>query len=120
MMNYRLFIINCALCIATSVLLPLVNLLSYRWTLAEVLHKIPRLVHGGTAQAVGYVLVVGNRGLKLALWRHRCGVAVRLLPLLSALLLAACLLLSSKPVAPGIGLWIYILLALALSMGTRK
>ena len=121
------------LLLLVCLLMPLVALMSYRWGLWEVLAKIPRLVHSGVVQVVGYVLLalMVLSPLLLALrpgvccsWRrsakHRglcplwAGV-VRLLPLVSSLLLIVALLSSSKPISPAVGLWVYCALALLVA-----
>ena len=110
--------------LAVALLLPLVNLMSYRFTLVELPHKIERLVQGTASQFVGYVLVAGLLLAPLALllqtWLGKQGPKLLLmLPLLVAAVLVV-VLLAGKP-SPGIGLWIYLVVAAAVVMlGLRK
>ena len=95
------------LLLLVCLLMPLVALMSYRWGLWEVLAKIPRLVHSGAVQVVGYVL--------LAL--------MVLSPLLLALRPGVCCSWrrsakhrGSKPISPAVGLWVYCALALLVAV----
>ena len=101
--------------LAVALLLPLVNLMSYRFTLFELPHKIQRLVNGGVSQTIAFLLlallVLAPLCLALvALVRRRVPQWLLGLPAIVSALLVVLLLLASKP-NPGIGLWIYLALA---------
>ena len=102
--------------LAVALLLPLVNLMSYRFTLFELPHKIQRLVNGGVSQTIAFLLlallVLAPLCLALvALVRRRVPQWLLGLPAIVSALLVVLLLLASKP-NPGIGLWIYLALAI--------
>jgi len=111
---------GCAALLVTALLLPLVNLMSYRFTIFDLPHKIGRMVHGDVSQIVGYVLLVGLllSPIVVALYtwsRGRAPKTVILLPLLFSAVLTVLLLIASKP-SPGVGLWLYLLLAVVISV----
>ena len=102
--------------LAASLLLPLVSLASYRWTVTDLPHKIGCLMDEGIGQAVAYILLLGLLLAPLALavsllLRRHAGKTLHLLPAVVAILLTAALLLSSH-LMPGWGLWLYLFFAL--------
>ena len=114
---------GCAVLLLIFLLLPLVSLKSYQWGIGDVLHKMPRLVSSTAVRTMGYVLLaLMALSPLLMLLRRWAGAAVErmgaLLSAASSLLLVVALLLSSRPVAPAVGLWLYLALALAMSAMT--
>ena len=113
-------IAGCAMLLAAFLLMPLVCLMSYRWPVGDVLYKMPRLVSGDVSRTVGYVLLAGMllSPVVLALLTGLKNQAAKVwhrLPVLFSVLLVVALLLSSKPVSPAIGLWLYLIVACALA-----
>ena len=113
-------LLGSAAMLASAFLLPLVNLKSYRFTIDVLPHKIERLVRDANNQIVGYVLLALLVLTPLivflcALWRGRAPKAVAILPVLVSLALVVLLLLANKP-NPGLGLWVYLGVAM-LTMG---
>ncbi len=110
--------------LAVSLLLPLVNLMSYRYILFDLPHKIQRLLHSGTEQAIAYVLfsllLLSPLVLLLvtALKKHAPAWLAGL-PALSVGVLTILLLLADKP-SPGVGLWIYLVIALAIALWNER
>lgn len=109
---------GCVAMLAIALLLPLVNLMSYRFTMADLPHKIGRMVKGDVSQILGYVFLVGLllSPIIVALYtwsRGRAPKTVILLPLLFAAVLTVLLLIASKP-SPGMGLWLYLVVAVAV------
>ncbi len=96
--------------LAVALLLPLVNLMSYRFTLFELPHKIQRLVNGGVSQTIAFLVLALLCLALVALVRRRVPQWLLGLPAIVSALLMVLLLLASKP-NPGIGLWIYLALA---------
>ncbi|MBR3068166.1 MAG: hypothetical protein IKG77_10540 [Prevotella sp.] len=117
-------LVGCVAMLAVLMALPLVGLMSYRFGLADVLHKMPRLVSSDVTRFVGYVLLLGM-ALGPVLLGLRGGIAdraklfERMLPALCALLLTLSLLLSIKPVSPAVGLWIYLVVALLMPVTVK-
>ena len=102
--------------LAVALLLPLVNLMSYRYTMADLPHKIQRLLHSDTEQTIAYVLfsLLLLLPLTLALsvgFKKRVPRLLALLPALTAGVLLGLLLLATKP-SPGWGLMLYLAVAL--------
>ena len=112
-------LVGCMALLVVLIALPLVGLMSYRFGLSDVLHKMPRLVNSDLTRIVGYVLL-GGMAIGPVLLGLRGGIVdraklfERMLPALCALLLVLALLISSKPVAPAVGLWIYLVVALLM------
>lgn len=111
---------GCAVLLAVFLLLPLVNAMSYHWTIADLARKLPRLVKSDVVRLVAYILLAGMlfSPLWLALrtyFRPLVHQADRLLPAAFALLLAIALMVTSSPLSPGLGLWFYLAIALAVA-----
>ena len=112
----KILTLVCCIVMLASLLLPLVNLQSYRYNIFELPHKIGRLVHGSVNQVVGYLLlallVIAPLLLALLVWRRRgAPLAATLLPAVVALLFTILLLIATHP-SPGLGMWIYLIVAL--------
>ena len=110
--------------LAATLLLPLVNLQSYRFGFFELPHKIQRLVSGDVSQAIGYVLLFGLLlapvVLALVAWlKGRASKVLTLLPLLFAVVLTVLLLVANKP-SPGLGLWLYLAVAAVVAFYKPK
>ncbi len=113
-------IVTLALCAAMllAVLLePLVQVMSYRWGLAELPHKIGRLVDSAAVQGVAFVLlalmVLAPMALAVAtVLKGRAGKVLRCTPAAASLLLLLPLI-AGRHAAPAAGLWAYVLLAVA-------
>jgi len=115
---------GCVAMLAATLLLPLVNLQSYRFGFFELPHKIQRLVSGDVGQAIGYVLLFGLLlapiALALVAWlKGRASKALVLLPLIFAVVLTVLLLIANKP-SPGLGLWIYLAVAAVVAFYKQK
>lgn len=100
-----------------ATLLPLVNVKSYRWNIIDLPHKIDRLVEHATYNTLGKVLVgalvVCPLIVALVAWfKGRAPKLVAVLPLLMALALIVILFMTG-PSSPGIGLWLYTVVAIA-------
>lgn len=108
-----------------ATLLPLVNVKSYHWNILELPHKIDRLVDNATYNTVGKVLVAALMVCPLIVvlvtWlKRRVPKLVALLPLLVATAFIVILFMAGKP-TPGIGLWLYTVVAVAtLALTSRK
>ena len=108
-----------------ATLLPLVNVKSYRWNILELPHKIDRLVDNATYNTIGKVLVAALVVCPLVVavvaWlKGRASKPVAMLPLLVALLFVIVLFML-RGLAPGIGLWLYaVVAAVMLAMTFRK
>lgn len=111
-----IFTFVCSVAMLGALLLPLVNIQSYRFGINDLPHKIERLVHGGFNQIVGYVLLVL---LVLAptilsvftIFHRRPPLAVALLPAIVALLFNILLWIAPQA-SPAIGMYVYLILAL--------
>lgn len=100
-------------------LMPLIELKSYEKTIAYILRRGTSLVHNPTERAIGLILLIvmfltpvymavrTAMGKKVQCW-------ITLLPVICSLLLAVILLISSKPVSPALGLWLYLIVALSV------
>jgi len=113
-------LVGSLLMLVVALLLPLVNLMSYHFTLFELPHKIQRLVDGTGAQIIGYVLLVGLVLCPLVLgvytWMKGCvSKTMAVLPLCFSAILTILLLVAKKP-NPGVGLWIYLGLAVVVAI----
>ena len=115
-----LMLTGCAAMLLVTVLLPLVNLMSYQLTIDVLPHKIGRLVHGTFSQCLGYVLLAGLviapvlLAVAILLRRHVSRL-VATLPIAVSLVLIVLLLLASRP-SPGLGLWLYLLVAVVTAV----
>lgn len=113
-------LVGSAAMLASALLLPLVNLMSYSFTMFDLPHKIERLVKGDVNQLVGYVLLALLAlapllsGL-MALLRKRQPRWLFIVPVVVAAVLLVLLLVASVP-SPAIGLWIYLVLAVFLAL----
>lgn len=113
--------LSCSLImLVATLLLPLVNLKSYRWGFFELFHKIDRLVGSATHNIIGKtMLVVLLAGAVItvlsALLKGRVPKSLALLPLLVAFVFIVVLFTTGRT-APGIGLWIYVIAA-AITFG---
>jgi len=110
--------------VLVAVLLPLVNLMSYRFTLFELPHKIQRLVDGTGAQVIGFVLLAGlvlcPIVLGMMVWlKGRVAKGVAVLPLCFSGILTILLLMATKP-EPGIGLWVYVSMAAVVAFAALR
>lgn len=110
--------------LAVAVLLPLVNVKSYRWGLFELPHKIQRLVHDDVQVTVAFVLlaliVILPVVMALVAWlKGRVPRAVAVLPLVVGLAFTAVLLIGGRTM-PGLGLYIYDAVALAVVVAIFK
>ena len=115
-----LLVAGCAALLAIFLLLPLVNMMSYHWTLADLGHKLPRLVHSGAVRVIAFLLLAGM--LLTPVWlvlktciRFHASKVERLLPAACALVTAIALMVTSSPLSPGLGLWLYLAVALAVA-----
>ena len=111
---------GCAAMLAIFLLLPLVNMMSYHWTVADLAHKLPRLVHSGTVRFIAILLLAGMlfTPVWLALrtcFRFHASKVERLLPAAIALVTAIALMVICSPLSPGPGLWLYLVVALAVA-----
>lgn len=120
-----LMLVSCVAMLVSALLLPLVNLKSYRWTMADLPHKISRLVNDNGIRVVAYVLLAAIVITPVVVTLYtgfKGGIpkAVSLLPLLFSLVLTVLLTLANKP-SPGMGLWIYVAVAVVVAvLGFRK
>jgi len=110
--------------LAVALLLPLVNLMSYRFTLFDLPHKIQRLVPGAAPQALAYVLLLllllAPVVLSLLTWlKGKAPKGLVALPCCTAALLTTLLLLAKRP-DPGVGLWVYLAVAATLLFTLRR
>ena len=120
----RIIAIGGSIVMLLSTLLPLVNVKSYRWNMLELPHKIDRLVEHTTYNTLGKVLVaalvVCPLIVALVAWfKGRAPKLVAVLPLLMALALIVILFMTG-PSSPGIGLWLYTVVAIATFAITYK
>ena len=116
-----LLVAGCAALLAAFLLLPLVSMMSYHWTLADLGNKLPRLVHNGAVRSVAWLLLAGM--LFTPAWLllrtcFRCHVSKveRLLPAAFAIVTVFALMVASSPLSPGVGLWLYLVAALAVAV----
>ena len=112
----RILMLTCCVAMLASLFLPLVNLHSNHYDIFELPHTIEQLVHGAFNQYVGYLLlallIIAPLLLALLIWRRKGAPLVfALLPAVVALLFTILLLIAPQP-SPGIGLWIYLVVAL--------
>lgn len=110
---------GCGILLLALVLLPLMGLMSYRWDIADVMRKLPRLLSSGVQQAVAYVLLALMTFTPLVvILREATGHAtprwLLALPAIAALTVTAALLATSKPVSPAPGLWLYLVIAVGI------
>ena len=120
----RIIAIGGSLVMLLATLLPLVNVKSYRWNIIDLPHKIDRLVEHATYNTLGKVLVgalvVCPLILAMVAWlKGRAPKLVAVLPLLVALAFIVILFMAG-PSSPGIGLWLYAVVAIATFAITYK
>lgn len=123
-MKQKILTIGGCLLMLLATLLPLVSVKSYRWNILELPHKIDRLVEHTTYNTLGKVLVgalvVFPLIVALVAWfKGRAPKLVAVLPLLMALALIV-ILFMARPTSPGIGLWLYTIVAIATFAITFK
>ena len=122
--NQKIMTLGGCLVMLLATLLPLVNVKSYRWNIIDLPHKIDRLVEHATYNTLGKVLVgalvVCPLIVAIVAWlKGRAPKLVAVLPLLVALSFIVILFMAG-PSAPGIGLWLYTVVAIATFAITYK
>ena len=122
--NQKIMTLGGCLAMLLVTFLSLVNVKSYRWNILDLSHKIDRLVEHATYNAIGKVLVaalvVFPLLVALVAWlKGRAPKLVAVLPLLVALAFIV-ILLMARPSSPGIGLWLYAIVSVAIFAITFK
>ncbi|MCR4602254.1 MAG: hypothetical protein K5683_01800 [Prevotella sp.] len=120
----RMVLAGSLVMVLVVLLMPLVNLMSYRFGLFELPHKIERLVDGTGAQVIGFVLlaalVISPLVLGVLTWvKGRAPKVVVVLPLCFSAVLTILLLVAKKP-DPGIGLWVYLCMAAVVAVDALR
>ena len=124
MTKQRVMTVGGCILMLLATLLPLVNVKSYRWNIVDLPHKIDRLVENATYNTIGKVLlaalVLFPLVVALAAWlKGRAPKVLAVLPLVAALAIIVILFMAGRP-TPGIGLWLYLIVAVATFALTFK
>lgn len=122
--NQKIMTLGGCLAMLLVTFLSLVNVKSYHWNILDLPHKIDRLVEHTTYNTIGKVLiatlVVFPLLVALIAWfKGRAPKLVASLPLLVALAFIV-ILFMARPTSPGIGLWLYAVVAVATFAITFK
>lgn len=111
----------CAVMLLAFFVLPLIDIKSYDKPLSFILRRSDVMVPKMGERVVGIVLLLGM-SLSPVLLAVRAAFArcpkrwMAVLPLVFGGLLAVVLLLSTKPVSPALGVWLYLLAALVVAV----
>ena len=122
--NQKVMTLGGCLAMLLVTLLSVVNVKSYHWNILELPHKIDRVVNHTAYNIIGKVLiaalVVFPLLVALVAWiKGRVPKSVAVLPLLVALAFIV-ILFMARPTSPGIGLWLYAVVAVATFAITFK
>ena len=122
--NQKVMTLGGCLAMLLVTFLSVVHVKSYHWNILELPHKIDRVVNHTAYNIIGKVLiaalVVFPLLVALVAWiKGRVPKSVAVLPLLVALAFIV-ILFMARPTSPGIGLWLYAVVAVATFAITFK